>query len=84
MITTIPAYIARTQFGSLIKRASEKRTRFVITKSGRPRVVLMSVDDFDDMAEELDPVFQKSLHISHKEYKAGKTITLKEYLKDAI
>ena len=82
--TTIPAYIARTQLGSLLKQAAEKKARFVITKSGKPVAVLLSVSDFDDMLEELDPVFRKSLESAYKEYRSGKAITLREYLKHRL
>ena len=79
MSITIPAAVARTQLGSLLKKLPEGK-RFVITKSGRPAAVLLDIEDFDDMIEELDPVFQKSLKAANEEYRAGKAITLKEYL----
>ena len=34
--TTVPAYVARTQLGSLLKQVREKKARFVITKSRKP------------------------------------------------
>ena len=77
---TIPAAIARTQLGSLLKRIANHKTRFVITRSGKPAAVLLGVDDFDDIVEELDPVFQKSLKVAAAEYRAGQAITLGEYL----
>ena len=58
-VTTIPAYLARTQFGSLLQDVKERRQRFVITKTGVPTAVLLSIHDFDDIAEELDKEFQK-------------------------
>ena len=76
MPTTIPAYIARTQLGLLLKQVVEKKQRFVITKNGKPTAVLLAVTAFDDMLEELDPEFQKSLKIAANEYKAGKAISL--------
>ena len=82
--TAIPAYIARTQLGSLLKRLAQKKARFVITKSGKPTAVLLSISDFDHMVEELDPEFQKSLKAAAKEIRAGKGITLREYLKGRL
>ncbi len=82
--TTIPAYIARTQLGSILKQVSQKKARFVITKSGKPTAVLLGAQDFDDMLEELDPEFQKTLQVAAKEHKAGKSITLKEYLRERL
>ncbi len=84
MATTVPAYIARTQLGSLLKQVTEKKTRFIITKSGKPTAVLLSATDFDDILEELDPEFQKSLRVAATEYRAGKAITLRDYLREKL
>lgn len=84
MATTIPAYIARTQLGSLLKEAAEKKARFVITKGGKPTAVLLSIADFDDILEELDPEFQKSLKVAAREIRAGKGITLQQYMKERL
>ena len=82
--TAIPAYIARTQLGSLLRQVTQKRTRFLITRKGKPTAVLLSVTDFDDILEELDPELQKSLKITAKELRAGKGITLEQYLKERL
>ncbi len=84
MTTTIPAYIARTQLGSLLKQVSQRKARFVITESGKPTAVLLGAADFDDLVEELDPEFQKSLKVAAKEYRASKTVTLQEYLQERL
>ena len=82
--TAIPAYIARTQLGSLLRQVTEKRARFLITRKGKPTAVLLSAADFDDILEELDPELQKSLKIAAKELRAGKGITLEQYLKEPL
>ena len=82
--TTIPAYIARTQLGSILKRVDQKKARFIITKNGKPTAVLLGASDFDDILEELDPEFQKSLKVAVKEYRAGKAITLRDYIKERL
>jgi prevent-host-death family protein len=84
MTTTIPAYIARTQLESLLKQVSQRKARFVITKSGKPTAVLLGAADFDDILEELDPEFQKSLKVAAKEYRARKTVTLQEHLQECL
>ena len=43
--------------------------------------VLLGAADFDDMLEELDPEFQKSLKIAAGEHRAGKAVSLRDYLK---
>lgn len=82
--TTVPAYIARTQLGSLLKQVANRKARFVITKSGKPTAVLLGVADFDDMLEELDPEFQKTLRVAATEYRAGKAVSFREYLKGRL
>ena len=81
MTTTVPAYIARTQLGSILKQVAEKKTRFLITKSGKPTAVLLGASDYDDILEELDPEFQKTLKVAAREYRAGKAVSLRDYLK---
>ena len=84
MSITVPAAIARTQLGSLLKQITEENARFVISKGGKHTAVLLGIDDFDDVLEELDPEFQKSLRVAAKEYRSGKAITLKDYLKKRL
>ncbi len=84
MTTTIPAYIARTQLGSILKQVAQRKARFIITKSGKPTAVVIGASDFDDMLEELDPEFQKTLKVAAKEYRSGKSITLRDYLKERL
>ncbi len=84
MTITVPAYIARTQLGSLLKQVASRKARFVVTRSGKPTAVLLGIADFDDMLEELDPEFQKSLKVAAREYRAGKAVTLREYLKSRL
>jgi len=84
MTTTVPAYVARTQLGSLLKQVAQRRARFIITKSGKPAAVLMSATDLDDILEELDPEFQRSLKVAAKEIRTGKGITLQQYLKERL
>ena len=64
MAPTIPAHIAGAQLVSLLEQVARGKERFVITKSGKPVAVLLSISDFDDIIEELDPEFRKSLRIA--------------------
>jgi len=83
-MTAIPAYIARTQLGSPLTQAVERKARFLITKKGKPAAVLLSASDFDDILEELDPEFQRSLTAAAKECRAGKAVSLRDYLKSRL
>ncbi len=81
---TIPAYVARTQLGSILKQVAQRKARFIITKNGKPTAVLLGTVDFDDMLEELDPEFQRSLQAAAREYRAGKSVSLRDYLKERL
>jgi prevent-host-death family protein len=46
MTNIVSALTARTQFGEIIKRASQKKERFVVDRRGEPTVIIMSVKDY--------------------------------------
>jgi prevent-host-death family protein len=46
MTNIVSALTARTQFGQIIKRATQKNERFVVGRRGQPSVVIMSVKDY--------------------------------------
>lgn len=43
---TLPALIARTQFGQILERVSQNRERFLVTKKGEAKAVILGVEDF--------------------------------------
>jgi len=46
MTKTLPAFIARTQFGQILERVSQQGDRFVVTKKGEAKAVILGVEDF--------------------------------------
>ena len=46
MTNVVSALTARTQFGQILKRATQKNERFVVGRRGAPSVVIMSVQDY--------------------------------------
>ena len=46
MTNMVSALTARTQFGQIIKRATQKNERFVVGRRGEPSVVIMSMKDY--------------------------------------
>src|SRR4051794_23070068 len=46
MTNMVSALVARTQFGQIIRRATQKNERFVVGRRGEPRVVIMSMKDY--------------------------------------
>lgn len=46
MTNVVSALTARTQFGQIIKRATQKNERFVVGRRGEPSVIIMSIQDY--------------------------------------
>jgi len=71
----INAFTARTHLGRLIKQVSEKGETYVLTKKGKPKIVLVGVEEYEDLleilAEERDRNFRKALKESAAQVKRG-------------
>ena len=48
MPKVVSALTARTQFGQIIKRASENSERFLVGRRGTPMVIILGVRDYID------------------------------------
>ena len=46
MTKNVPAFIARTQFGQILERVSQNSERFVVTKKGEAKAIILGVEDF--------------------------------------
>lgn len=46
MTKNVPAFIARTQFGQILERVSRNNERFVVTKKGEAKAIILGVEDF--------------------------------------
>ena len=82
----IPALQARTQLGEIINRACYGKSRFIVTRGGKPAVVIMGVEDYENMleiiGEQLDGEFQADLKEAWADYKAGRVSTLEKLHQD--
>ena len=71
----INAFTARTHLGRLIRQVSEKGETYVLTKKGKPKIVLVGVEEYEDLleilAEERDRNFRKALKESAAQVKRG-------------
>ena len=43
---SLPAFLARTQFGQILERVSKHHDRFLVTKNGEAKAIIMGVEDF--------------------------------------
>lgn len=45
-LNIVPALIARTQLGQILRRVSQNQERFVVDRRGEPQAVIMSVEEY--------------------------------------
>ena len=78
----IPLKEARQKFATLVDQAARLSERFVVTKNGTPRAVLMSAEEFESWLETLEitsnPVTVEALDKGLKEAKSKKLSTFKD------
>jgi prevent-host-death family protein len=48
MTNVVSALTARTQFGQIMRRATQKNERFLVDRRGKASVVIMSLKDYID------------------------------------
>ena len=81
----ISATNASNNFGSLIDEAARGRSYFVITRMGKAKAVVLGVQQYQELMEQLeitqeqeDPKFQKALKEAGEDYELGRTMSVDE------
>ena len=46
MTKNVPAFIARTQFGQILERVAKNKERFLVTKKGEAKAIILGVEDY--------------------------------------
>ena len=81
-MTTIAISDFRAMLPKIISDVDTKLKRFVVTVSGKPKAVVMSLDELESLEETAEilstPGSLEAIKKSQKEIKEGKFITLKE------
>jgi len=82
MVNTLSLKELRPALPKVVDRIDGKLDRVVITKHGRPVVVMLSIDDYESLMETLDiladPEAMKGIREGEKELRKGKTRSWKE------
>lgn len=82
MSKTISLKEARSRFSTIVDKVDRLSERYVVTKNGVPKAVVMSADEFDSWVETLEimanPKTVKALEQGLKESKTGKVRSFKE------
>jgi len=78
MAETLPLADVKARFSELADRVEKENDRIVVTRNGRPAVVLVSPDDLDSLEETLsilsNPVLAKKVRAGVREIEAGRGI----------
>ena len=81
-MTVIPLADARAHFSAMMDEVRDTHKRVVITRNGRPEVVMMSVDDLEAIEETLavlsTPGLREELDAASEEIDAGDFVTADE------
>ena len=84
-MTTVSLKELRPNLPKIVNRIDSQLERVTVTKRGRPKIIMLSVDDFDGLTETLNILSDKSglerIKKGIKEVKEGKTISLNDLRK---
>lgn len=76
MISTLSIKDLRPELPKVIERIDGRLDRYVITKRGRPVVVMLSVDDYEALMETLDiladPKAMAGIHAGEEDIRKGR------------
>jgi len=83
--TTLPISEARKKIFKIAEKVQKSATRYTLTEKGRPKVVMMSAEEFESWQETLEvirefPNLEKDIEKAEKDYKKGNYLTLEEIL----
>ena len=86
LLKKITSTDAQKKFAQMLDEASHGLATFVITKAGKQRAVVLSVDRYRELleeeeilAEQRDPKFQRRLAEAKREYEVGEVLTEEEF-----
>jgi len=79
---TLPITVARKELLELVDKVDHTLARYIITKNGLPKAMLMSFEEFEGWLETLDilddPEWVRALNQAKKEVRKGKLLSFKE------
>lgn len=85
MVNTITLKELRPKLPQVVGDIDAKFDRYIVTKHGKPTVVMLSVDDYESLLETLDILADKAVMKDIKEgvaeVQSGDTVSLEEFLK---
>jgi prevent-host-death family protein len=83
---TVTMEQAQRRLKSVIEEVRENRTPYVLTRFGRPQALIVSIEEYEEMQEEL-ALLSNAEHIAliaeaRVAYEAGESVSFEEYLEN--
>jgi len=83
--TTLSISEARKNIFKIAEKVQKPTTYYTLTENGKPKVVVLSADEFESWQETLEamhifPKLEKDIEKAEKEYKKGHCLTLENVL----
>lgn len=83
MTKTLPLAEAKKSLSAIVKDVDEKYDRFVVTKNGVEKAVILSSEEFEGLLETLDILSRKeereAIARAKKQVKKGRTVSLEKF-----
>ena len=84
--TTLPISEARKKIFSIARDVQKPNQHYTLTENGRPRAIILSVDEYQSLIETVDvlnsPSLLKDIKKAESEYTKGQYSTLDNILKE--
>jgi len=82
---TLPISEARKKLFELAEQVQNPQTYYVITEKGRPKIVILSAEEFESLLETVEvieqfPNLKRDLAEADQDYQTGNYITLEEVM----
>lgn len=89
MPKTITATNASNHFGQMVEEAAQGKSLFLVTRMGQPRAVLLGVEQYRELMEQLETVqefddleYMTAVAEAREDIRLGQTLTLDELDKE--
>ena len=83
MTKVLPLAEAKKHFSAIVKEVDEQFDRFVVTKNGVEKAVILSSEEFDGLLETLDILSNReekeAIGRAKKEVEQGETVSLESF-----
>jgi prevent-host-death family protein len=86
MINTISVRELRPNLSKIMENIHQKFDRYIVTKHGKPEIIMLSVEDYEGLIEtleiEADDELMKAIDEGEREIKEGKGVPLEKVYAD--